>query len=168
MNDTRSAAEEMRSTTFEHQPLSNTGSDAWRALWAAAERFSTTDAYPDDAFPVTEINARCVLCRQQLREDAVERFRRFHAFLSSQAQRERDEASEVYERLRTQIPNLVVTDETTNEVVEELQLEDPDLGGAVKAFLDGAQHRRVAVMTCLHDASSSVLAIPTIPAEPSS
>src|SRR5262249_52805220 len=91
MKQARQAAETMRRETFDNQPLPNTGSDAWRALWAAAERFSNEDAYPEDSFPVTEANARCVLCQQQLREEAIKRFQRFHDFLASEVQRERDQ-----------------------------------------------------------------------------
>lgn len=115
---------------------------------------------------MTEANARCVLCQQQLREDAIDRFRRFHAFLSSQMQRERDEASVAYERFRAQLHNLVVTDDPTNEAVDELQLEDADLAVAVKAFLEGAQHRRVAVMNKTPDEPFSLSALPALPTEP--
>lgn len=165
MSHARRAAEEMRRTTFEQQPLPNTGSDAWRALWAAAERFSTTDAYPDDTFPVTETNARCVLCQQQLKDDGIERLRRFHDFLSSEVQRERDEASAQYERLRTQLGGLAITDNTTNEALEELHLESPALGDAAKAFLDAAQHRRVTVMNSLTDGSSLPSDLPAFSAQ---
>lgn len=55
------ASEAVRAAAFGTQTLPNTGSEAWRALWSAAERFSTTDAYPDEAFPVTGANSRCVL-----------------------------------------------------------------------------------------------------------
>ena len=66
LKDAQQVAETMRRETFDKQPLSNTGSDAWRALWGAAERFSNVDAYPDAAFPVTDGNARGVLCQQLL------------------------------------------------------------------------------------------------------
>ena len=166
MNHARRAAEEMRRTTFEQQPLPNTGSDAWRALWAAAERFSTTDVYPDDTFPVTEANARCVLCQQQLRDDGIERLRRFHDFLSSEVQRERDEASAQYEHRRTRLGGLVVTDNATNEALDELQLEDSALADAARAFLEAAQHRRVTVMNALTDDSSLSSDLPLFSAEP--
>ncbi|MCH7993347.1 MAG: hypothetical protein IIB57_02775 [Planctomycetes bacterium] len=162
----RRAAEEMRRATFEEQPLPDTGSDAWRALWAAAERFSTTEAYPDDTFPVTEANARCVLCQQQLRDDGIDRLRRFHDFLSSEVQRERDEASAQYERLRKQIGDLVVTDDAATETVDELQLEDGDLADAIRAYVDAAQDRRVAVMNGLAEDSSTSSDLPVAPAEP--
>ncbi len=166
MNQARTAAEEIRFATFEKQPLPNTGSEAWRVLWAAAERFSTTDAYANDTFPVTEANARCVLCQQQLKDDGIERLRGFHDFLNSEVQRERDEASGQYERLRTQLSELLLADEATNEALDELQLEDSGLADAARGCLEAAQHRRVTVMNALTDDSSSSSDLPEFSAEP--
>lgn len=166
MSQARKVAEEMRRSTFEQQPLPNTGSDTWRALWAAAERFSTTDAYPEDAFPVTEVNARCVLCQQPLRDDAVDRFRRFHDFLTSQVQRERDEASVAYERLGSQLRDLVATNDSAKEVLDELQLDNSDLADTAGAFIEAASDRRVAAINALADESVSSSGLPILPPLP--
>lgn len=166
MKQARDAAETMRRETFDTQPLPSTGSDAWRALWAAAERFSNEDAYPEEAFPVTETNARCVLCQQQLRGDAIARFQRFHDFLSSEVQRERDQASGVFEQHRTALRNLPITDEAANEITDELQLEDSELAETTTAFLEAAQHRRLAVVNALGDDSVSPSELPGLPAAP--
>ena len=166
MNQARQAAETMRRQTFETQPLPNTGSDTWRALWAAAERFSNEDAYPDDSFPATEANASCVLCQQQLRDDAIERFRRFHDFLSSEVQRERDQASAMYAERRTGIGDLVINDEATTEVLDELHLEESDLAETARGFLESAQQRRVVVMNALGDESASSTGLPGLSVSP--
>lgn len=165
MNQACRVAEDLRRTTFEEQPLPNTGSETWRALWTAAERFSTTDAYPDDAFPVTEANARCVLCQQPLGHDALERFRRFRDFLTSQVQRERDEATTAYERRLAQLRELGIMDDSTNEILDELHLDRSDLADAARVFVDGACDRRIAVINTLADESASSSGLPTVPAE---
>jgi len=162
----RRAAETLRRETFERQPLPNTGSDAWRSLWAAAERFSNEDAYPEATFPVTEANARCVLCQQQLRDDASDRFQRFHAFLNSEIQRERDQASASFEQRRAELRDLPVSDEAISALLDELQLEEPSLAGVAIAFLEAAQHRRVAVMNALGDESASSSGLPALPTRP--
>lgn len=149
MLDASRLAEEMRRSTFESQPLPNTGSESWRALWSAAERFSTIDAYPDDVFPVVGTNARCVLCQQKLRDDGLERFRRFHEFLSSEIQRERDEAVSRYEQVRKPLAAIVVLDTPTSEALDELHLEDHVLADAARAFLADGEYRRVAVLNAL-------------------
>ena len=79
-NEARRVAAALRRETFQEQPLLNTGSDMWRALWDAAERFSTAGAYPDHAFPFTEENSRCVLCQQELTEEGMRRLRQFQEF----------------------------------------------------------------------------------------
>lgn len=156
------AAETMRRETFETQPVPNTGSEAWRALWNAAARFSNEDVYPEESFPVTETNARCVLCQQQLREEAIARFRKFHQFLSSEVQRERDQALQAHEQRRTALLELIVTDDATNQILDELQLDNGDLAEAARTFLASAQHRRVAVLNSLADHSASPSGLPAL------
>lgn len=162
----QTAAEAMRREAFETQPLSNTGSEAWRGLWAAAERFSNEDAYPDDSFPTTEPNARCVLCQQQLRDDAIERFKRFHDFLNSEAQRERDQALSDFQTRRNAVVHLTVIDGPTKELLDELQLEEAETSDAARAYLEAAQDRLVALINALGDEGASASSLPDLPATP--
>jgi ABC-type lipoprotein export system ATPase subunit len=149
VRQTTLAAANIQAATFGRQPLPSTGSDAWRVMWKAAERFSTEDAYPDDPFPKTDTNSRCVLCQQKLTEEGAERLRRFQEFLNSSVQRERDEATSQLQRLRKQLENLVVSDNPTREALDELQLDEPALRDASAAFLDGAEHRRLVATNAL-------------------
>lgn len=166
MTEAQRVAESLRHEAFEAQPLPNTGSEAWRALWKAAERYSMEDAYPDEAFPVTEVNSRCVLCQQPLRDDAIDRFRRFHDFLSSESQRERDRTSTEFLQRQNAVRDLNVTDDASAEVLDELHLEEPELAEAARAYLDSAQQRRVAVMNALADASTPAGVVPALPLAP--
>lgn len=143
------AAEAAHVAAFGGQPLPHTGSRAWRALWDAAGRYSTTDAYPDDPFPFTGPHSRCVLCQQKLRDDGAERLRRFSEFLTSTLQRERDEASADHQRMTERLASLVVRDTPTTEALDEIQVEDPELAESTRAFLEAAEHRRVALMNSL-------------------
>jgi hypothetical protein len=166
MREAQGAAEAMRRAALEQQPLPNTGSEAWRALWKAAERFSISDAYPDDAFPVTDANARCVLCQQPLRDDGIERMRRFQDFLTSETQRERDDATTAFEWLREKLANLVVKDDASTEALEEVQIENPGMAEAALGFLDAVEHRRVEVLNGLADQGYAVGSVPAMPTEP--
>lgn len=166
MRDAGLAVEAVHRETFQKQPLPNTGSDAWRALWMAAERFSNEDAYPEGTFPVTDANARCVLCQQQLQDDAIDRFQRFSVFLRSEMQRESDQASAVYEQRRAALHALLLSDDAMKEVVDELHLEEPELAEQARAFLAAAQHRRVAVINALGNKSASSSGLPALPALP--
>lgn len=152
-NKTREILDMLDKKAFQDQPLSNTGSPAWRALWNAAEHFSTSDAYPDQAFPVTEEASRCVLCQQELTEDGVQRFRHFHNLLGSTAQGDFDSATEEYNEMYDQFDGIVVLDENATEVLDELQLDEPDLSAAIRQCLDAAEARRQITIKALHCSS---------------
>ncbi len=49
--------------------LNGIGTETWNALWKAARDYSQT-AYPGRDYPVTEGGARCVLCHQELAQEA--------------------------------------------------------------------------------------------------
>lgn len=65
---------------FDSSFLTGTGSDLWRSLWDAACEYSKAEAYPNVAFPAVTEGANCVLCQQELDDDAVKRLSRFDAF----------------------------------------------------------------------------------------
>ena len=152
-NENRRVVEALQRKTFQEQPLPNTGSDMWRALWNAAERFSTAGAYPDHAFPFTEENSRCVLCQQELTEEGMRRLRQFQEFLSSAVQGEHDRASAGYDEKHRQINEVLVLDVPAAEALDELQLDEPDLTEVVRACLDAAVTRREIVKRSLTEGS---------------
>ncbi len=67
-------------------PLLGVGSGSWKSLWEAARKYSESDAYADQPFPVTVENARCVLCQQELDSTASDRLTRFEAFVKNETQ----------------------------------------------------------------------------------
>ena len=144
-NEAQRVLETLQKETFQDQPLLNTGSAAWRTLWKAAEQFSTIEAYPDRAFPYTEKDSRCVLCQQELNDEGVRRLRQFWEFVSSTAQGEHDRATDEYNHKLKHIKEVVVLDEKAVEVLEELKLDDVDLGEGVHASLEAAETRREKV-----------------------
>ena len=148
-NETRRDAEELHRETFKEQPLPNTGSDAWRKLWDAAERFSTADAYPSHAFPFTEEDARCVLCQQQLTNEGGQRLRQFQKFLNSAVQSEHDSAAARYHEKHAEIKEVLVLDKPVTEALAELQLDDSELSEAVRAYLNAAETRKEKVNEAL-------------------
>ncbi|MBU2956788.1 AAA family ATPase [Paracoccus sp. 1_MG-2023] len=77
---------------FKNEPLEGVGSETWRTLWEAARAYSTADAYPETAFPVTGEEARCVLCQQELSEQAGSRLHRFEAFVQDRTQQDEEAA----------------------------------------------------------------------------
>ncbi|MBP2353199.1 energy-coupling factor transporter ATP-binding protein EcfA2 [Kribbella aluminosa] len=84
--DLRRAAELASQQTFESEPLRGVGSGAWRALWDAAARYSESEAYRDQQFPVTGVEAHCVLCQQQLAPSSADRLQSFSAFMANRTE----------------------------------------------------------------------------------
>lgn len=91
---TAAAAKAFAVGQFDTSFLAGTGSDLWRNLWEAARQYSTAEAYPLDGFPSTLKDALCVLCQQDLAEDARLRFSRFDAFCKDKSQQLSSEAEQ--------------------------------------------------------------------------
>ncbi len=118
----RSAAKLAASGAFPEEPLPGAGEELWRALYQAAERYSIGVAYPERSFPPSEAGDRCVLCQQELGDEARNRLQRFRAFVSGEAAAtaaqvasERERIIEHYIRLQTDLANLSIPALLTHE-----------------------------------------------------
>lgn len=98
-NKRRIAAE---ATKVESAKLDGIGTDTWRALWEAARAYSQT-AYPGRQYPVTD-DARCVLCHQELGEQAQQRLQAFEGFVQGQLETEAQAAEDAYRQALTVVP----------------------------------------------------------------
>ena len=83
--------------------LDGIGTATWNALWQAARAYSQM-AYPGLDYPVTQDDARCVLCHQQLAQDAQERLRDFEAFVQGAVETEAKVAEEAYKTALASLP----------------------------------------------------------------
>ncbi|MEW6999894.1 hypothetical protein M8494_36345 [Serratia ureilytica] len=61
--------------------LDGIGTPTWRAMWEAAREFSAIP-YPSSQFPVT-VDARCILCQQELTTEAQQRLTDFETFVNT-------------------------------------------------------------------------------------
>ncbi|HYW75080.1 MAG TPA: AAA family ATPase [Gammaproteobacteria bacterium] len=82
--------------------LDGVGTDTWRALWEAARAYSQT-AYPDRKYPVTD-DARCVLCHQELGEQAQQRLQEFEGYVQGQLETEAKAAEDAYRKALAAVP----------------------------------------------------------------
>jgi energy-coupling factor transporter ATP-binding protein EcfA2 len=78
----RQAAQKFAQQLFSETPLEGVGEVVWQQLWAQARLFSQNHAYPGQPFPFVGEQARCVLCQQELNEDASRRLSHFEQFVS--------------------------------------------------------------------------------------
>ena len=152
---TEEAVEESRRQTFGTQPLAQTGSDSWRELWDAAARFSRMHAYPSHEFPFVEEAARCVLCQQDLNDDGRRRLAGFLAFLTSSLQQDYERAVVRYEEKVARIRKMTIQDDSAKEAVEEVELDDPELAGAVRAYLKQSEDRRAGALDLVSGSGQS-------------
>lgn len=78
----RQAAQKFAQQLFSESPLEGVGEAVWQQLWAQARLFSQNHAYPGRPFPVVDEQARCVLCQQELDEEASHRLSHFEQFVT--------------------------------------------------------------------------------------
>jgi len=105
----RASADEVSSNSFANEPLPGVGSQTWRAMWEAAERYAQAEAYPDRDFPATEDDDVCVLCQQPLAQDAQARLRRFHSYVHDSVQQQAKKAERTYSAAVEQLKTFEVT-----------------------------------------------------------
>lgn len=105
----RTSAEKVSSNSFANEPLPGVGSQTWRAMWEAAERYAQEEAYPDRDFPATEDDDVCVLCQQPLAQDAQARLRRFHSYVHDSVQQQAKKAERTYSAAVEQLKTFEVT-----------------------------------------------------------
>lgn len=66
---------------FAKASLEGVGQETWRALWEEARKYSEHSAYHGVKFPFTSEGSKCVLCQQQLDDDAKMRLVSFEQFV---------------------------------------------------------------------------------------
>jgi energy-coupling factor transporter ATP-binding protein EcfA2 len=91
--------------------LDGIGSDTWIQLWSAARAYSTTTAYKDEVFPYIGKTARCVLCHQELNDEAKERLKNFEEFVQGELETEAQKAEKEFEDAILNLPEIL--NETT-------------------------------------------------------
>jgi hypothetical protein len=147
----RQAAELASKISFGDEPLAGVGTEAWRALWAAAEAYSQQHAYAGRTFPVTEPVAeappRCVLCQQPLPEEAGQRLARFHAFVHNKTESDATVAERKYQQAVQHIRDTAVSSATTTQALTTFKSEDEALTQELSEALKVAERRKAYLLS---------------------
>jgi energy-coupling factor transporter ATP-binding protein EcfA2 len=143
------AAEALIVAGYNEMPLKGVGSAAWKELWGAARRYSREVAFVDREFPVTAVGSHCVLCQQELNEEAALRLRRFEDFIKDDIQQRLLETKARYSQLIEQLKSLKVLEPVVEGILSDLGIEHPDLMKDVRAFLEAGQTHQSAVLTSI-------------------
>lgn len=117
----KAAARIASERTFDSEPLPGVGSTPWRALWQAARKYSTTEAYHQHEFPAVGDGAACVLCQQPLSADGADRLARFEAFVQDTTSRDADAAEDALDARRSGLVQLQVTPVAVTTALGQLQ-----------------------------------------------
>lgn len=130
----RAAAALVSADLFSDEPLPQVGSDVWRSLWEAARTYSNQGAYPDKKFPVTDEEARCVLCHQELGPEASERLNKFEAFVLDESKKREDEARKAYQAARSALEATYISMQDVQAIASLIRdnLGDEELANTVK------------------------------------
>lgn len=123
VSNLREAARIASADTFDSEPLEGVGSEAWRALWAAARDFSIAEAYHEHGFPAVADGAVCVLCQQPLSQEGADRLTRFQAFVSDTTSRDADEAERLLRVNRDQLAALQSRPSAVMTALSQLQAD---------------------------------------------
>src|SRR5690606_9486904 len=70
----------------------------------AAKEYSIKAAYPGKEFPMVDDNARCVLCHQELTDEAPQRLQDFERFIKSELETEAKRAEEDFHNAIVRLP----------------------------------------------------------------
>ncbi|EJM56221.1 AAA family ATPase [Pseudomonas sp. GM48] len=141
--------------------LPGTGNGLWKLLFEAAERFSTTDAYPGHSFPHTEDGAKCVLCQTVLAPDAQQRMRDFSTFVNEHAAANATAAANTLRAALAVLNNANFTPFDAPSLAE-LKAVAPDEHAHLVAVCDAWQLRRTWLTTAV-ETNDWTPAIPAFP-----
>jgi len=148
---TAKAAKAAAGPQLKDSDLSGSCNDVWRRLWDAAKEFSVSDAYPARPFPVTEPDAKCVLCQQTLQPDAIDRYNRFNKFVADETRKQADAAKAIVNDLRRGVDPLRVIGTEATGIKADLEREAARTFATVEAFAKAVDARIAHSQKCLKD-----------------
>lgn len=118
--------------------IEGVGSDSWKSLWQAAREYSSSIAYKKVPFPNTENQALCVLCHQELNNDAKERLQHFESYIKGKLETDATAAEEALNKVIQNLPR--ITDEseirTKIKAAELGEMLGDEVWGVFKAIND--------------------------------
>ncbi len=137
--------------------LAGVGIPTWQALWEAASDYSQT-AYPGQSFPVTDDGARCVLCHQELKDDAQQRLKEFETFVKGKLEEEAKRSESAYKIALQELPRVPTQDEA-NTQCEAAGLTGEDWKQYIWRFWSAASKARKAL---INESKERITPVPDI------
>lgn len=120
---------------FDAEPLSEIGSQAWRALWAAARRYAE---HSGQDFLAAHDRALCPLCMQSLSADAQRRFTSFDEFVRDDVNAQLTKLQKKKAATLSGLPDITVIRERHRGSTALLGEGEGEPGAAVCNWLEAA------------------------------
>ena len=165
------AAEVAARDMFRDQPIPELGSEVWRQMLLYARDFATS-VFTDKEPPQLATGGICVLCQQDLDEEAVQRMTAFDGYIAGRAAEESAAATLIFEDLRRTVLELVLRGKREVDTLLSgyAALSDATKQNAtvvISAFIEKAGERLESVKSILKDNTHDGLdALKPLPASP--
>lgn len=99
----RKAAQDAAQKLFSNAPLDGVGLETWLVLWEQARKYSNVVAYKNFNFPHTADDSRCVLCQQELGNDAKTRMNTFESYIKDSLEKSASQAETILKELTSKL-----------------------------------------------------------------
>ena len=150
---TSQAAEASAKKLFSGQPISDLGSEAWRRMLTYAREFAGT-VFPDVPPPQIASGGLCVLCQQELDENATARMAAFDDFIAGRASEESVAAAQALDSHRGKLLTLRIKPrrevETLLSGYTALSEASKQNQATMAVFIEKAGERLDAVKSAMH------------------
>lgn len=130
-------ARELATKSFSEAFVLGTGGSLWKSLWEAARAYSPA-AYPEKEFPLTEEDARCLLCQEPITAAVRDRFATFERFLKDNSQQFATELSGQLAKCTREKIDLKALEPTRRQVEADLAGAPAELSTKISAFVAAA------------------------------
>ena len=119
------AVEIAAQASLQDEPLPSGTSNEWRLLYEAAKEYSSKVAYQDSGFPALGPGKLCVLCQQELVEEAHNRLQRFRNFMEDKSEQTYQSAQNKLRKITDEIIALKIPKSGDyGNVLDELSTEE--------------------------------------------
>ena len=132
VNEKKKEFDRVRNSVIDSSLLQGTGNDYWRTMWKAAGSFSANSAYSNIEYPNTSTSSKCVLCQQDLSEDAKKRFKIFNELIQSVAERDYSKAKDDFSSAFDSLVSFNDFNQETERLIEDIKIESSELAKALE------------------------------------
>ncbi|GHT73855.1 hypothetical protein FACS1894124_2860 [Spirochaetia bacterium] len=130
----RQAVNEGAKVLSDVSKLEGIGQTTWKTLWEAARAYSTAFAYKEVVFPFIGDSARCVLCHQELSDEAKKRVQSFEEFVQGKLETDAKNAEQEFSEALQGLPSVMAEDDARTRF-QAAEIEDA-IGNEIWTYIE--------------------------------